>query len=176
MIAFNLSPAAAAVAQRQRDVVRLSDTFRAAAALVLDDVLAGVSTKRVRAAGVPGMGVTFLSRCKNGDHGNPLWRLASLFVLMKRLGLGRERAQRIIDWLQEIVDQVWPVGEAPEFEQVMEDEQELDAADDPCQMRAVHGDADALREFIAVKAKQRAHDAVVIQASRKQLATLTAGN
>lgn len=161
------------VVQSGRGVVRLTESLRSAAAHQLDAVLAGVSGKRINSASVPGAGVTFLSRCTNGDSCNPLFRIAAVFVLMKRLGLGREGAQRMVDWLQAIVDAIWPTGEAPEFEEAMQGEQELDAADDPCQMRAVCGDADALREFIDVKRRQRAFDAVVIQASERQLAALT---
>lgn len=172
MIAPNIWYQSPDVVQSERGLVRLTESFREAAARQLDAALSDVSGKRIGSANVPGVGVTFLSRCTNGDACNPLFRIAGVFVLMKRLGMGRERAQRLVDWLQEIVDWLWPDTDAPAFDETMQKEQELDVADDPCQMRAVYGDTEALAEFIETKRQQRAHDRVVIQVAKRQLATL----
>lgn len=164
------------VVQNPRLVLRLLDSLRVEASDTMSEVLDGASHKRIKTADVPGVGPTFVSRCTNNGDCNPLWKIAGLLVLMKRLGMGRERAQRMVDWLQDLIDAIWPESEAEDFEGVMVEEQELDAADDGPQMRAMCGDADALRDFIRVKERQRAHDTKVIRSSKRHLSTLTAGH
>lgn len=161
------------VPQSGLQVMRLMDSFRSDAATELAHALAGISGKAIGRANVAGAGVTYLSRATNGGDCNPLYRLASVLVMLKRLGMGRERAQRMVDWFQALVDLIWG-DEAPDFDEAMEKETDLDAADEPHQMRAVRGDADALRAWIAVKRESRAFDAVAIRAATHRLAEMEA--
>lgn len=157
------------VVQNPRLVLRLLDSLRVEASDTMTEVLHGVSHKRIRSADVPGVGPTFVSRCTNGGDCNPLWKIAGLFVLMKRLGMGRGRAQRIVDYLQELVDLIWPEDDVPPLDDVLDTEQDLDAEDDPHQQR-IGRDPDAIARMLDVKRRQRAHDRTVIFALRRELA------
>ena len=154
-----------------RELLRLSDSLRNEAANELKAALEGVSGKRVRTANVPGAGTTFLSRSMNGADANPLYRLASLFLLLKRLGLGREAAQRLIDWQQEIVDAIWgpATDEATDLENVLDKEAELDGQDELPRLQASRGCIEGTRQLIEVKRRQRAHSRTVIMALRHAL-------
>src|SRR5690606_9073071 len=110
------------VARRGRDFSHLADALRDEATLELFVAVGDVSGKKLHAAAVPGAGRHGISRALNGCTSNPLYRIAALFVVMKRLGMGRERAQRIVNWLQEIVDAIWPPEEALDPRKVLEEE------------------------------------------------------
>ncbi|HEX6926801.1 MAG TPA: hypothetical protein VF167_15370 [Longimicrobiaceae bacterium] len=93
------------------DLARLADILRDEAACELLAAFDGVSQKRMKAAAFPGVSPTGISRAMNGDSSNPLYRLAAIFLLMRRLGLSRHRALRMWMWLREVIDQVWPPEE-----------------------------------------------------------------
>lgn len=95
------------VPHRGREVVRVSDAAQMDAACELSRALGELSQKRIRAAGVPGAGVTFLARAKNGHDSNPLYRLFSVFLVMRRAGLSQERAEQLLDWLTASIIWLW---------------------------------------------------------------------
>lgn len=151
--------------------VRLMDVLRDEAALELDAALHGATGKRIARADVPGASRTGLSRAANGCESNPLYRLAAVLVLMKRLGMGRERALRLVDWLRELVDQIWPEEEeARDFGEVMGAEQAIDGEEDRYQVDACLGIPGAAERMLEVVRQRRAHDAVVISALRRRIA------
>lgn len=78
----------------------------------LGAAVAGVSVRKIAAADIPGTSAYGLSRAINGADSNALYRLASLYMLLKKLGFKRERAQRVVDWQQTIVDWLWGPAEA----------------------------------------------------------------
>jgi hypothetical protein len=155
------------VAQSTRAVLQASDCLRDEAALELGAGLAGVTGKQLKRAGVPTCGAYAVSRAMNGGDNNPLFKIAALFLAMRRMGLGRERAQRIVNWLQEVVDAIWPETEEADLAKVLEKDQELDVTDDTLRLRAAMGCAEAARDLLAVKRKQAAHAPTVIFALRK---------
>lgn len=163
-----MGPFASPVLQSGRGLVRAMDLVRDEAALELGAVMTGASGKRIRSAGVPGASRTFLSRSSNGDSCNPLYRLAAIFLLMKRLGMGRERALRILGWLTEIVDQLWPEEEA-DLGEALEADSALDPDDDHLRFRAALGDEGAARALVEVKRRQVAQGQVVLVALRAQI-------
>lgn len=165
---LNFGPAAQSVVHNGRGVMRLTDALRDEAALVLGDALAGVSGKRIRMAAVPGAGRTFISRCTNGGDCNPLYRIAGLFLLMKRLGMGRGGALKLLGWLEELIDQIWPPEDVPPLDEVLDTEQDLDAADDPHQQR-IGRDPAAVERMLEIKRRQHAHDRIVILALRREI-------
>lgn len=150
--------------------MRAADALRDEAALELGAVLAGTTCKSLGRANVPTCGPYAISRSLNGGDGNPLYRVAMVFVLMKRLGMGRERAQRILNWLQEIVDAIWPPADLPALEEVLERDQDLDTGDDSLRFKAVRGCPDAKAQLIEIKRGQIAHAGVVILALRRATA------
>lgn len=164
---LNLSLPSAAVAHKRGRFVRMTDLLRGEAAAEIAAALEGVSGKRVERAGVPGANRTGLSRAMNGSTTNPLWRIATFFLLLKRLGLGRERAQRLVDWLQELVDVIWGEDDPP-LEEVLEHEQELDVLDEPPQQR-VGRNPNAPSQMLAAKMLQHAYDRVVIRVLRREV-------
>lgn len=106
------------VVPRGRDVLRVMDVLKDESAVEVAAAVSGASIRRIVAADVPGASAYGLSRAINGADSNPLYRLAAVLVLMKRLGMGREKAQRLVDFLQAIVDALWPVeAEKPEQQQ-----------------------------------------------------------
>lgn len=164
---LNLSLPRSPVAHKPGRFVRMVDLLRGEAAAELEDALRGVSGKRITAAAVPGASRTGLSRAMNGSTTNPLWRIAVFFLLLKRLGLGRERAQRLVDWLQELVDVIWGEEDAS-LDEVLEHEQELDVLDEPPQQR-IGRNPDAPMQMLAAKRLQHAYDRVVIRVLRREV-------
>lgn len=163
--------AARRVAHNRPRLVRVSDNLRVEAAEVLRDLLEGASQKRIRGADVPGAGATYLSRAMNGCDSNPLYRLASLFLLMKRLGMGRQRALRLIEWLRDVVDTVWPEEEG-ELEAALEEDSRLDPEDDHLRFLAARGCDESARQLLTVKQRQAAATARLKRALRLRLAEI----
>lgn len=158
------------VVQSPRSLLRATDSLRDEAALVLGDAIDGVTGKQMNRAAVPTCGPYAISRAINGGDSNPLYRVACLFLLMKRLGMGRERAQRIVGWLQELIDAIWPEAEAGELADVLQKDQDLDVKDDALRLRAVLGCPDAVRSLLIEKRRQVAYGATVVLALRRRIA------
>lgn len=140
-----------------REVVRLTDQLREDAAREVEAALDGASGKRIRAAGVPGAGLTYLSRIRHGDDGNPLFRLASLFVLGRMLGIPKERFQRLLDWLQTKLDEAYADAPEPSLDTVLETDSVLDPIDDRDRFLAARGCPAAARRLLENKRRQFAH-------------------
>jgi hypothetical protein len=132
--------AAPRVAQKRHFGLRDSDAFRESAAREFAAGLEGVTVKQARRAGVPGADPFFLSRAKNGDSSNPLFRLASIFVLGRILGVPKSRFQRWIDLLQEWLDKAYDEAPKPSLEDVLKKDSELDVRDDHLRFRVATGD------------------------------------
>lgn len=159
---------------RKPDVFAL-DTLRGEAAEVLADVFGDVPGKRIEQQSLPGYGRHGISRAINGCSSNPLFRIIGFFVLMKRLGMTGDRAQRIIDFLQEVKDSIWPPEEPLDPRKVLEEEQRLDSQDDEPQQRLAWGDRSAAVEMLAAVRRQQAHLPSVISVLRQLAATETVG-
>jgi hypothetical protein len=95
----------------QRDLFQFMDVVRDDAAMELEFALRGVSVMRIKRANVPGASAYGFSRAMNGSESNPLYRIAALFILLKRMGVPREVPQRIVDWLQDLINRVWGPAE-----------------------------------------------------------------
>lgn len=170
-----MPPGAACVVRNGREFTHLTDTLHDEATLVLHSAIGDVSGKKLESAAVPGAGRHGLSRALNGCTSNPLYRVAALFLVMKRLGFGRDRAQQIVNWLQEIVDAIWPPEEEEDPEKVLEEEQRLDTMDDLPQLRLAWGRPGAAREMLEVVRQQYAHMPSVIRVLRRLAAADTDG-
>lgn len=138
----------------RREIVRLLGAFRDEAQREVAAVFGDVSGKKIDAVGLPGFGRRGVSRALHGCESNALFRIAGLFLLMKRLGMGRERALRWIEWLRQMVDVVWPPEEVPPIKEALEREQEADGRDDTIQLRAYAGDRAAMLEWAEVKVEE----------------------
>lgn len=168
---ITLTGAATVVAQNPRFVLQATDALRDDAALELSEVLRGVTGKQLTRVSVPTCGPYAISRALRGGDNNPLYRTACLFVAMKRLGMGRERAQRVVNWMQEVVDSVWGAEGATErLTDVLDRDQEQDVRDDLPRHRAAAGCEESARELLNVKRQQLAFGSVVVLALRKHLA------
>jgi len=133
----------------------------------LAEALDGASVKKVKAANVPGAGATYLSRAQNGDSCNPVYRLGAVFVLGRVLGVPKWRFQRLLDWLQQVLDQAYDDAPAPTLDEVLSEDSELDPKDDHLRFLAAQGCADARRELIDVKRRQMALAPTVIFALQR---------
>lgn len=150
------------VAQPRRSVMRVAEDLRDSAAKELSVALDGVSTKRVKSASVFGAGATFLSRAQNGDSSNPLFRLASLFVLGRTIGVPKERFQRILDWLQTRLDEAYADQPKPSVKEVLETASELDPRDDHLRYMAAQGCAESRARLVEETRVQMAFARTVI--------------
>jgi hypothetical protein len=156
-----------AVVQNRRDFLNLTDAIRGEAAAVLKSVLEGASWKRVQSEDVPGAKAEFLSRAKKGCDSNPLYRIAALFLLMKRLGMGRESALRLLGWLTELVDWIWPPEETPSLETALERDSEQDPRDDHLRFMAAKGCPEARVKLIDETRREIAVNQVLLIALRQ---------
>ncbi len=159
------------VAQNPRFLLQATDILRDDAAIELGTVLSGITGKQLTRAGVPTCGSYAISRAVRGGDNNPLYRIACLFVAMKRLGIGRDKAQRVVNWLQEIIDSVYgaEAETTADLQDILESDQEQDPRDDLPRYRAALGCAAAARELLDVKRDQVAIGTVVILALRRHL-------
>ena len=87
--------------------------------------------------------------------------------------MGREGAERILGWLREIVDLVWPPEEEDNPREVLETEQQLDALDDGPQQRLAWGEPGAAAEMLEAVKRQYAHAPRVIAVLRRLAAAET---
>lgn len=169
-------PASQSIALRLPNVVRTRDLFahlaimRAEAAAQMASVFDGVSGKRIEAIGLPGFGRAGVSRAANGSDTNPLYRIAGMFLLMKRLGMGREGALRWLEFLRQVVDWIWPPEEEKSLQDTLDEDAALDGADELPRQRAYAGDENAARELLDVKTRQIALSQAVTIALRQRLA------
>lgn len=148
----------------------LADVLRCEAATEMDAVMGGVPGKHLSSAAVPGCGRHGVWRAINGAESNPLFRLAAMFLVMKRLGMGREGALRLLGWLREVVDAIWPEEEAPAFEEVMQQEAEVDTEEDRYQTATCLGVPGAAERMLDAIRRRHALDPVVMAVLRRKIA------
>lgn len=116
------------VSQSGLDVLRIGHQLRIGAAQVIRGAMPH-SRKRM----IPLVSACGVSRARHGDDTNPLYRTACWLVELRDSGAPRERAQRIVDWLQEQVDNLWPPDPA-DINTASEAEQEVDGQEDAAQL------------------------------------------
>lgn len=170
-LATNVPITTARVVRTAREDARGLDALRAEAAREVGLLFDGVSGKRINMALVPGLTRHGISRAMNGCDGNPLYRLPSWFVLCRRVGVPKDRLQRVLDWLQRCLDRAYDDVPTPNLEDVLREEQERDAAEDVAEMRvATGGSAEDLRAWLDRLLDRHAYDRTVIAAVSRRLA------
>jgi hypothetical protein len=167
--ASTMMPAPQNGARRPGEFVRLSESLRFVAAEQVAAVFGDVSGKRIKAAGVPGATRNSISRALNGCESNPLWRLAGWFVLCRKLGVPKEKLQRLLDWAQGQLDAAYADAPAPALEDVLDRDAELDGRDDLPRQRAARGDRRALVELLEIEEMQLAHERTVVAKLRAEI-------
>ncbi len=143
------------------DVVRGLDAFRVEATREVEALFSGVSGKRINGALMPGVTRHSISRALHGCESNPLARLVGWFVLARRIGIPKQRIQRVLDWLQAILDAVYDDAPVAPIEEVLDRDAELDAKDEPVRQRAARGDRAAMVELLELEREQTAHRRIV---------------
>lgn len=156
-----------AVPRTRAGVARLSDELREEAAKVWSEAFEGVSGKRINSVRFPGVTRHGVSRAANGAPSNPLYRIAVVFIVMKRLGLGRERAQRIVDFLQWVIDWLYGDEEEREPKEVLAEDQRLRLASEAAQTRLAWGEPGAAGEALEIARAQRALAPTVVHTLRR---------
>lgn len=157
MISTANVPASAARVVRTRDLLAHLALLRDEASAEMSVAFDGISGKRIDAAALPGFGRHGVSRAANGSETNPLYRIAGLLLLMRRLGMGRARALRWLEWLRQVVDTIWPPEEeegGTDLRAVLDRDAEMDGRDERPRQRAYAGDLVAARELLEVKTAQ----------------------
>jgi hypothetical protein len=105
----------------------------------------------------PGLPETTLTRARQGSACSAFYRSALVLLALRVGGAPRERAQRLVDRLQDLVDRLWPPEEIPPTKQLSRQEQAVDGAENVAQLD-YHDDvpgasarwADLLRERQAI--------------------------
>lgn len=146
------------------------DRLRAEAADQIRDGFDDVSQKRIDSAGIPGCSRSGVSRAANGCPSNPLYRLALMFVVARRLGVPKEKLQRGIDWLQSKLDEAYADAEPEPLAEVLDRDAEIDAKDDVLRLRAARGCPESMRELLAVKLTITAQSRITILALQRRIA------
>lgn len=168
-IAETIPTLAGPVAQTPGGIVRASDRLREDAAGELSALLSGVTGKQIDRANVPTCGKYAISRALNAGDNNPIYRIAMLLLLMKRLGMGRARALWLLGVIRDLIDAIWPEEEGS-LEEVLEKDSELDPQDDHLRFQAAHGCEEAKRALLEVKRRQVANGLALIPALRRRIA------
>lgn len=166
---LKMPPPQSVVVRSPREVVGLLGDLRAHAAREVATAFDGISGKRINTALLPGITRHSISRATNGCESNPLFRLAGWFVLARRCGVPKYRLQRLVDWLQAALDAAYADQPRPSLHEVMEKETEVDAAEDPPQMRAACGDRDALHVWLDKVLERHSFDRTVIETVSAEL-------
>lgn len=153
-------PAASVVTQSRADIVRLIEHLRTDAATEIDLAF----PRQLKHYQVPGVSAFGLSRAKNGDVSNPLYRTACYIVALRMSGAPREKAQRIVDWLQSLVDLLWPPKHDASARSLVRREQEIDGAEDLAECDYLLASPGAAAVWLGCIRERRAHDASLIAA------------
>lgn len=114
---------------------------------------------------LPRLPETTLSKARLGYMCGPFFRAGLCILALKVGGAPRERAQRLVDWLQDLVDQWWPpVGEpTPDMPELVRTEQEIDGAEDREETDYLLGIPGARTRWLGMLRRRRAHDCTLIQ-------------
>lgn len=166
-----LTPAALRVPQRDRDWLHLVDELRKQAKRVVGEVFPRRGLKRFRyLSWFPYHG---LSRARNGDSSCPLWRLAVWIVALRALGSGREVAQLLVDFLQGLIDLLYPVTEI-DLISASQEEQRWEGVETQMQLQVMldlqRGDLSRVPEYLLAARREHAAQDVVIRALEAMLA------
>lgn len=149
------------------DLVRLLDALRQEAAQLVADLLPH-SRKKLRR--IPGLNPTGLSRAKNGDVSNALYRAAVYVLACRALGVPELKARRIPGFLEAVIDQVYGAAPACVTTALIAEAAE-DAAEDAAQAPALANPTpEALRHWLEHALQQRAALDAAIAAARRELA------
>lgn len=164
-----MMPPAPIRARNSRDVVRLMGSLRLESVRETAALFGDVSGKRISGAAVPSATRHSVSRALNGCESNPLYRVVGWFVLARRLGIPKSRLQRVLDWLQEVLDAVYDDAPPEPLAEVLDRDAELDGRDDLPRLRAVRGDRTAMLELMEVTREEMAHDRTVLARLRAEV-------
>lgn len=164
----------APIGARKRDLFTHLDALRAEAGREIGIAFDGASQKRIDSVAVPGCSRSVISRAANGDLSNPAYRLGLMFVVARRLGVPKAKLQRVIDWLQALLDDAYADAPAPPLAEVLDRDAEVDAKDDLLRLRAGRGCAESARQLIDAKLRITAQTRVTIMALRREIAAAEA--
>lgn len=108
-----------------------------------------------------------LSRARNGDASSPLYRLSVWLLALLATGAPRADAQRLVDFLQSLVD-AWWAGGCADLLALAQREQEIDAREDIEEVAYLCGREGARERWLGFLRQRRAHDAELIVALELQ--------
>lgn len=160
MIALTAGPSLAhvrpPVARRDRDWSQAAARFTADAVHVVCQAFPEAGLKRFRSLRwFPYHG---LSRARNGTN-CPLARAGVWMAGMRALGVKREVAQMLVDWLQNVVYELWPADEI-DLIATSDEEQYWEGIETSLQMIVIRqisaGDTSRVEEYVAASRRERA--------------------
>jgi hypothetical protein len=129
-----------------------------------DVKLAFPADESKRLLGLPCASPWGISRARHGDDTNPLYRVRCWILALRKIGAPRERAQRIIDRLQDLVDMLWPTDDDEDPTKLSEREQEVDGPEDGLQLAYALGRPGSRRAWINQLVDRRAVERQLIRA------------
>lgn len=118
---------------------------------------------------LPGFWRSALSRARNAHDTSTLYRLAGWVVALWFAGRGREAAQQLVDWLQDLVDLLWGDEPADPVDVLSPREQRADHAETDLQLAFATGDPTVLEAWIAELERDRAAVSALLIALKRQL-------
>jgi hypothetical protein len=111
-----------------------------------------------------------ISRARQGSDCNPVYRLSTWCVALRRARQGRERAQQLVDALQATVDALWPASDEC-LEVLSLREQRADTLEDVHQLAHAQGERGAAALWLEALERRQAVSAVLIARLRVECAT-----
>jgi hypothetical protein len=114
-------------AKKPGEILRLSDEIRQSAGELMDTVFPA----HLKRFAIPRLPESTITKARRGYVCNPFFRAGLCVLAIVKAGGTREQAQRLADWMQELVDVFFPVStDDAELEAMIRCEQGIDAAED----------------------------------------------
>lgn len=118
-------------AKKPGELLRVIDSLRVESAELMREVFPG----NLKRYAIPNLPESTISKAREGYVCSAFFR-ASLYILALRLaGARRERAQRLVDRLQDLVNKWWPADQSSALEEMLDQEGDADAEEDRAEMR-----------------------------------------
>lgn len=151
------------VARRDRDWSHLTNQLSTRAQEVVCEAFPEHGLKRFRS--LPWFSYHGLSRARGGSN-CPLWRLAVWIVALRALGIGREAAQLLVDFLQSVINLVYAPSEV-DIRAASDAEQEWEGRETRLQMLVMQdlerGELHRVPDYLAAARQEIAAQSTLIQ-------------
>ncbi len=156
-----VAPGTALCAKNRGQVLRVVEEIRVEAGEEMKRAFPGA----LKRYALPYLPESTLSKARMAYVCCPLFRAALCIVALRVGGAPRERAQRLVDSLQALVDRLWPKEEAEaSADELVRKETRIDGAEDREQTDMLLGVVGARERWLECLRERRALDATLLRA------------